>query len=46
MQGTAEGAAFSRTELDSLLDLAEHGIDQIFALQREMIAVPPEPRRP
>ena len=46
VQGTAEGAAFSRTELDSLLDLAEHGIDQIFALQREMIAVPPEPRRP
>ncbi len=35
VQGTAEGDAFSRTELDSLLDLAEHGIDQIFALQRE-----------
>ena len=46
VQGTAEGAAFSRGELDSLLDLAEHGIDQIFELQREMIAVPPEPRRP
>jgi ribonuclease PH len=45
VQGTAEGAAFSRPELDSLLDLAESGIDQIFALQREMIAVPPEPRR-
>lgn len=44
VQGTAEGAAFSRTELDSLLDLAEHGIDQIFELQREMIAVPPDPR--
>lgn len=46
VQGTAEGDAFSRGELDSLLDLAEHGIDQIFELQREMIAVPPEPRRP
>jgi ribonuclease PH len=46
VQGTAEGSAFSRSELDSLLDLAEHGIDQIFDLQREMIAVPPEPRRP
>ncbi len=46
VQGTAEGAAFSRTELDALLDLSEHGIDQIFELQREMIAVPPEPRRP
>jgi ribonuclease PH len=45
VQGTAEGAAFSRTELDALLDLSEHGIDQIFELQREMIAVPPEPRR-
>jgi len=45
VQGTAEGDAFSRGELDSMLDLAEHGIDQIFALQREMIAVPPEPRR-
>ncbi len=45
VQGTAEGAAFSRTELDSLLDLAELGIDQIFELQREMIAVHPEPRR-
>jgi ribonuclease PH len=46
VQGTAEGDAFSRTELDSLLDLAEHGIDQIFELQREMIQVPPAPRRP
>ena len=45
VQGTAEGAAFSRTELDSMLDLADLGIDQIFELQREMIAVPPEPRR-
>jgi ribonuclease PH len=46
VQGTAEGAAFSRSELDELLKLADHGIDQIFAMQREMIAVPPEPRRP
>jgi ribonuclease PH len=45
VQGTAEGAAFSRGELDSLLDLAEQGIDRIFELQRELIAVPPEPRR-
>ena len=46
VQGTAEGAAFSRGELDALLDLAEHGIGQIFELQREMVAVPPTPRRP
>ena len=44
VQGTAEGAAFSRSELDALLGLADQGIDQIFELQREMIAVPPEPR--
>jgi ribonuclease PH len=45
VQGTAEGAAFSRTELDSMLELADLGIDRIFELQREMIAVPPEPRK-
>ena len=46
VQGTAEGVAFSRAELDGLLDLAEHGIGEIFELQREMVAVPPAPRRP
>ena len=35
VQGTAEGMPFSRSELDDLLDLAEDGIDEIFALQRE-----------
>ncbi len=44
VQGTAEGQAFSRGELESMLGLAEHGIDQIFALQRELISVPPPPR--
>jgi ribonuclease PH len=44
VQGTAEGAAFSRGELDSMLGLADLGIDRIFDLQREMVAVPPEPR--
>ena len=43
--GTAEGMAFSRSELDDLLDLAEAGITQIFALQRELLEVPPPPRR-
>jgi len=45
VQGTAEGAAFSRHELDDLLALAEGGITQIFALQREVLADPPPPRR-
>ena len=44
VQGTAEGAAFSRGELDSMLGLAESGIAQIFELQRELLAVPPAPR--
>jgi ribonuclease PH len=45
VQGTAEGMAFSREELDSFLVLAEHGITQIFELQRELVAEPPPPRR-
>jgi ribonuclease PH len=44
VQGTAEGAPFSRAELDDLLGLAEHGITQIFELQRELLAEPPPPR--
>ncbi|HEU5306762.1 MAG TPA: ribonuclease PH [Acidimicrobiia bacterium] len=44
VQGTAEGVAFSRGELDDLLGLAESGISRIFALQRELLAVPPLPR--
>jgi ribonuclease PH len=45
VQGTAEGKAFSRSELDSLLALAEGGINEIFALQSEYVAEPP-PLRP
>ena len=44
VQGTAEGAAFSRGELDSLLQLAEVGLGEIMALQAEMVSVPPPPR--
>jgi ribonuclease PH len=33
VQGTAEAAAFSHTELIDMLALARHGIDQIFELQ-------------
>ena len=44
VQGTAEGMAFSRSELDSLLVLAENGLSQIFDLQSEMIATPPARR--
>ncbi len=44
VQGTAEGVAFSRSELDRLLDLAAGGISQIIELQRQLLAVPPTPR--
>jgi ribonuclease PH len=37
LQGTAEGHAFRRDELDALLGLAERGIAELFALQREAL---------
>ena len=46
VQGTAEGPAFSRSELDTMLELAQAGIEQIIELQREMVAVPPPFRPP
>jgi len=44
VQGTAEGLAFSRSELDSLLDLAAGGIGELVDLQARYIADAP-PRR-
>lgn len=44
VQGTAEGKAFTRSELDSLLGLAEHGLAEIIALQAEMVSVAPPSR--
>jgi ribonuclease PH len=38
LQGTAEGHAFRRDELDRLLALAESGIGQLFAAQREALS--------
>ncbi|HUG98842.1 MAG TPA: ribonuclease PH [Gammaproteobacteria bacterium] len=38
VQGTAEGHAFRRTELDQLLDLAAGGVAELLALQREALA--------
>ena len=37
VQGTAEGVAFSRGELDDLLALAEGGLAELFALQAEYV---------
>ncbi|MFZ4515096.1 MAG: ribonuclease PH [Acidimicrobiia bacterium] len=44
VQGTAEGAPFSRSELDALLGLAEGGIRDILVAQAEMVSVAPLPR--
>ncbi|QKT06873.1 ribonuclease PH [Gordonia sp. X0973] len=38
VQGTAEGATFSRATLDKLLDLAQAGTEKLFAAQREVLA--------
>lgn len=37
VQGTGEGGVFSRSQLTSLMDLAEAGIDQLARLQREAL---------
>ena len=37
VQGTAEGAAFSRAEMDTLLGLAEKGIAELIALQKQAL---------
>ncbi len=46
LQGTAEGLAFTRSELDALVDLAAGGITDILELQAQVLAVPPLPRAP
>jgi ribonuclease PH len=38
IQGTAEGAPFSRAELESLMGLAEQGIGELSRLQKEALA--------
>ena len=38
IQGTAEGASFSREELMQLLDLGQHAIGQLIVLQKEALA--------
>jgi ribonuclease PH len=39
LQGTAEGHAFRRDELNSLLALAEKGIGELLTAQREALAL-------
>ena len=44
VQGTAEGQAFARSELDTLLELASHGLGRIFEAQRSVLSIAPPPR--
>lgn len=37
VQGTAERSAFTRAEMDAVLDLAEAGIQRLFAIQRDVL---------
>jgi len=37
VQGTAEAAPFGRDKLNDMLDLADAGIERLFALQREIV---------
>lgn len=39
LQGTAEGHAFHRHELQTMLDLAQHGINQLLHKQREALGL-------
>jgi ribonuclease PH len=39
LQGTAEGVAFSRQEMNALLDLAEQGIAELLAAQRSALGI-------
>lgn len=45
VQGTAEGAPYSRDELLALLDLAQKGIGEIRAEQERVLATPPSPKK-
>ena len=40
VQGTAEGSAFSREELNTMLDMAQHGIQELIAIQKTVLAQP------
>jgi ribonuclease PH len=44
VQGTAEGLAFTRGELDEMLALAQEGIARLSAAQAEVLATPPPAR--
>jgi ribonuclease PH len=44
VQGTAEGMPYGRDDLDTMLDLAAGGIEELLAAQEALLAEPPPPR--
>jgi ribonuclease PH len=42
VQGTAEGAPFTREQLDAMLDLAQNGIARLIALQKQALGISDE----
>jgi ribonuclease PH len=38
VQGTAEGSAYTRDQLDAMLDLARDGIERLVRIQRQALA--------
>ena len=38
LQGTAEGKTFSKDELASLIELANHGCDELFNQQKQLFS--------
>tara|TARA_B100000073_G_C23671617_1_gene548872 strand:- start:403 stop:1128 length:726 start_codon:yes stop_codon:yes gene_type:complete len=45
VQGTAEEATFTRSQLDELIELASAGIDEIIRNQKNLLSDPPSPRK-
>ena len=45
VQGTAEEATFTRSQLDELIELASAEIDEIIRNQKNLLADPPSPRK-
>jgi len=37
IQGTAEGAPFSKSQMEGLITLAKHGIEEIVDIQRKLV---------
>ena len=39
VQGTAEGVSFSKQELNNMLDMAQHGIQELITIQKKVLAI-------